>query len=142
VAGPRFIVWEKTNRWAIAFRWTLAGSGVRIRETRNWLDCRRELDLAPSSLLALELRIGNFEEALESLSVIRREYPHAGTLVLTSPEWMDLQWIYREAGALHAVCSNCSLGPAVRLVQRYLRMAPQETRDCYDELFDRLPWEP
>lgn len=137
---PRFVVCEKTSQWAVAFRWALAGSGIRVHETRGLAECGQVLQAFPASLLALELRRANLAELVRSLVQWRRCYPRSGALVLLPRELQACEWTLREAGALHVVHSQRDLSPAAGLVARFCQRAEPRESGIFNTIADRLPW--
>jgi hypothetical protein len=140
VTNARFIIWERTSRWAVAFRSVLLLDGLRVRESRDWRGCWDELQQAAVRLLALEIRRDNFTAAVDRLMLLRREHPQVGLLVLTTPEFQRYQWLFREAGAIEVIASTYNLAPAARLIRRFLSRAPQPTQGFHESLIARLPW--
>lgn len=136
----RFVVCERTSDWAVALRWALADSRVRVYETRSWADCRQELADSPASLLALEMGQHNVADVGRWLVELGWCFPRSAAVVLTSRELSHCQWALREAGALHVVISRRDLSQVSRLVIRFLDVAAQTDRDFSSTLLDRLPW--
>ena len=148
----RFVVCERTGRWATAIRRRLAGSGIRVHETRSLMECWEELLRSPRDLLALEARPDNMVELVERLADLRTRCPRARAMVLLQDGDAARQWLFREAGAIHVVQSVPDLAVASRLVQRHLELSVQlevgESRSVGDLssgdlkglIQDRLPW--
>lgn len=55
----RLIVCERTGRWAVALRRELAGSGVRVHESRSIAECWQGLAESPAGFAVVELTGGN-----------------------------------------------------------------------------------
>jgi hypothetical protein len=136
----QLIVCEKTNRWAVALRWALHGSGTRVYETRSWPDCWQAWRNAPDSALALQLRRDNVTDLVRHLTCVREQAPQALIAVLAEREMRACEWLLREAGALHVACSPGDLGPLARLLVRALRDVPPAASPEGLALRARLPW--
>lgn len=137
---PRLIVCERTSAWAVALRWALADSGLRVYETRTLADAWQQLVLCPASLLALELRGGNLGEIVRLLVQQRQTFPNAAMVVLARREHADCEWVLREAGAIHVVTSQRDLVPLARLVRRFIQQTSAPNRSLLETIWDRLPW--
>jgi ActR/RegA family two-component response regulator len=142
MAAPCVIVCEKSSRWAVALRWVLAGSGVRVCETRSLADCWSALESAPTSPVALELRRTNAAEIVHALQRMRARVPETAAIVLLERGLSAWEWTAREAGALHVSASPRNLDPVARLLQRLLRSAAPAETSLRETLLARLPWEP
>jgi len=137
---PRLIVCERTNQWAVALRWALSGSGIRVYETRRWTDCWQELASSPSTLLALELRRTNLAEIVRGLVESHRCYPQSGAVVLARRELRDCEWILREAGALQVIFSPRDLSSVVRLAHHFCEQPSPPAASFHAWVWDRMPW--
>jgi hypothetical protein len=140
MALARFIVCEKSGRWAVALRRALAPHGVRVYQTRSLAECRRELELSPASVAALELTGANAAQLGEWIERVSREFPGARLVVLGSEDARPWEAWMREAGAIAAAFSSRRLGPIARQTRRHLAAAPQEELSFRDEVRRRLPW--
>ena len=138
--AARLIVSEKTGRWAVALRRELAGSSVRIQQTRSLPECIEELTARRGSLLALEATWTNLAKVLDVLGQMQRRFPLARAVVLADRSLDNTKWLLREAGALHVTCSPRLLAPVARLAQRHLTAAPQEQLPVTERMMASLPW--
>ncbi len=110
--AARLIVCERTGRWAVALRRELAGSGVRVWETRTLADCRGELSKSAASFAVVELGIGKrISGGLSQFS-----FDENGTVPFGSATVIDLPVLGRHvAGLLRFLARQPREFPAVRL---------------------------
>lgn len=134
------IVCERSGRWAAGLRRELAAEGVRLYETRSLGDCWRRLAQAPASFVVVELRAAVAEQLVEQMASRAREFPLAGLAVVADRDLAGYEWLMREAGAIHFVCSPRRLGPLGRLVCRHLARAPHPRQSLTDRIWNSLPW--
>jgi hypothetical protein len=140
MARARVIVCEKGNSWAVALRWALAGSGLRVHETRDWIGGCQAIDPGALNLLALELREDNLEHVYQGVVEVRQQFPNAAVIVLMDRALRDHEWDLRELGALHVAISQRNLDPVARLVQRFVKQSPDLQQDPDEFAWNRLPW--
>jgi hypothetical protein len=140
MATARFLVCEKTGRWAAALRRELAGAEMRVLERRSLAECRRELERSPASFVAVELTSANVAKVAEWIESVCREFPQARIAVLGRREVREYEGAVREAGAIHVTFSPRRVGAVVRLARRRLASAPPEELNFRDRLWKRLPW--
>lgn len=112
------IVCERGNSWAIALRFALQDSRLRVFETRAWADCLAAWEQSPQSVLAIELRRNNLAEVVRNLVELRRRSSHTAAVVMADHEMAECEWIVREAGAMHVARSKRNLSPLARLLVR------------------------
>ncbi len=136
----RLIVCERTGRWAVALRRELAGSGVRVWETRTLADCRDELIASPASFVVVELGRGNVERLLRLLARQPRRFPAARIAVVADRSSADHEWLMREAGAVHFLSSPRQAGLLARLACRHLAQAPAPSQGMAERIWASLPW--
>lgn len=135
----RLIVCERTGRWAVALRRELAASGVRVWETRTLDDCFAELAASPASFVVLELG-GDVAELLNCLVRLSREFPAARQAVVADRPLAGYEWLMREAGAVHFVCSPRRVGPLAQLACRRLAQVPPLQQSFTERIWANLPW--
>ena len=135
----RLIVCERMGRWAVALRRELADAGVRVWETRTFADCWEELADSPASFVILELG-PDVEGLLRRLTRRSREFPAARTAVVADRRLTDHQWLMREAGAVHFVCSLRRVGPLAQLACRHLAQVPPPQQSLTERIWSNLPW--
>lgn len=136
----RFLVYEKTGRWAVALRRELAPRGVRVYETRSLADCRGELEISPASFVAAELTLAGTEKLIAWIERAGRELPETRIAVLADYEAAGWEWPAREAGAIGFTTSPRRLGPIVRMARRRLASAPEEELSFREQVQRRMPW--
>jgi hypothetical protein len=140
MALARFVVCEKSGRWAVALRRELAGRSVRVYESRSLPECRRELEESPASLVALEVSAANTVLLSDWIDRASREFPGARFVVVGDRDAEAWEWRLREAGAIAAAFSPRRLAPIVRLVRRHLAAVPSEELSFEDAVQRRMPW--
>jgi hypothetical protein len=141
MARSQLIVCEKSNYWAIALRWAFADAGVRLLETRTWIDCWHVLETSSSGFLAVELRESNLDEVFRGLGDLHRFLPEVAAVVMMDRELSHHEWALREIGVLHVAVSRRDLKPAAQLATRYLlREAAKPPRSLRASFWDRIPW--
>jgi hypothetical protein len=112
------IVCERGNNWAIALRFALQESRLRVFETRTWADSIAAWEQSPQSVIAVELRTNNLVEVVRNLAELRRRSSGAAAVVLAEREMAECEWIVREAGAIYVARSKRNLSPLARLLVR------------------------
>ena len=135
----RLIVCERTGRWAVALRRELTEAGVRVWETRSLADCWDELASSPASFLILELA-RNPRPLLDRLARLPRTFAAARAAVISDRSLAHYEWLLREAGAVHFVCSPRELAPLARIVCRHLAQAPASPKTLTEQIWAELPW--
>ena len=137
----RFLVCEKTGRWAVALRRESAGRQVRVYETRSLADCRRELESSPASFVAAELTVAGAEKLIAWIDGVSRELPQVRVAVLADREAASWDWPSREAGAIGFTCSPRRLAPILRMARRHLAAAPEAELTFREQVEQRMPWQ-
>lgn len=137
----RWIVSERTGRWAIALRREAGPEGPPLVETRSLADAWSLLERFPASFLVAELTTAWADPLLHRMEQLRRDYPRSRIAVVADRAFSDWEWLVREAGAAWFAASPREVGPIVALARRHLRLAPASD-DFLEELWDRLPWKP
>ena len=138
-SAAKVIVCERSGRWAVALRRELAEAGVRVWETRTLADCRDELVENPASFAIVELA-SNLAGLLRLLASQRRRFPAARLAVVADRSQADYQWLLREAGAVHFLCSPRQVGLLARLACRHLAQAPPPQQTLAERIWSALPW--
>ena len=80
--GARWIVYERTGRWAQGLRGEPVAAGLRIHEVRSLADCWEMLARFPSSFVVLEVSPDEIGAVLTRLARWEREYPFARAAVV------------------------------------------------------------
>jgi hypothetical protein len=135
----RLIVCERTGRWAATLRRELASSGVRVWETRTLDGCFEELTASPASFAVLELS-GDLSELLRHLARQRREFPAARSAVVAERRQAGYEWLLREAGVVHFLCSPRRAGLLGQMAYRHLVQTPPVQQSITDRIWSSLPW--
>jgi hypothetical protein len=138
--NARLILCEKNGIWAVALRRELAGTGIRVYETRSRDECRDELAESPASFLGLELTSENIDDVYHFVMVSRDKFPHSRAVVLGLCGTELFECAMREAGVIHATFSPRHLGTVAILVQRHLYARPENGSSLRESIFARLPW--
>ncbi len=138
-SAAKLIVCERRGRWAVALRRELAEAGVRVWETRTLADCRDELVANPASFAVIELG-ANVGGLLRLLARQPRQFPRARLAVVADRARADYQWLMREAGAVHFLCSPREVAVLARLACRHLAEAPPPQQTLAERIWAGLPW--
>jgi hypothetical protein len=138
--AARCIVCEKTGKWAAALRWASSGVGFRLYETRSLMDCRRELEQSPNSFLCLEATERSSENVIRFLWEIRRSYPRAHAIVMTTQSLAHCEDWFREAGAWDVALSPRRADILARLAQWHLDHLSRPRQSPREMVWSRLPW--
>ena len=162
----KWIVCERTNRWAAALRqawdreYAAGDAPPRLVETRNLADAAAALESATDSFLAIEVRPQNLAEILPWLAKLSELYPQARLVALADASFnepLDLDGDQNvhpfefvsaalcEAGAQHVARSPRSLGPVLQIAQRHFQtQMPQNAAansSPIERVWDSLPWQ-
>ena len=138
----RLIVCETTSKWAVALRRELSlTTDPRVYETRSLEACWQQAVAYPASLVALEATAANLEPLVGSLQQYRLKLPRVRLVVLGNRQFVDSQWLLREAGAIHVMFSSRAMEPLIRMIRR--RWGAVSTVNASAGLpgWMRLPWE-
>ena len=138
-SAAKLIVCERTGRWAVALRRELAEPGVRVWETRTLADCRDELIANPASFAVIELG-ANVAGLLRLMAVQQRQFPAARLAVVANRSQAGYEWLMREAGAVHFLCSPREVAVLARLACRHLAEVPAPQQSLAERIWASLPW--
>lgn len=137
----RFLICERSGRWAAALRRAAHDTDPRGREIRSLDDCWRELTASPTSLVAVEVTIANVERVVRWIRRVESAFPRAHVVAVGERELEPTQWLLRDAGARHAVFSPRQLASLARMARRYLTgNAAGEEDSPWPWAGARLPW--
>lgn len=139
-SSTRLIVNQRTLDWSVAWKRALRGSGITICQTRTLTQCGEALAASPASFLALEVAEINFSAVIDAVLSWSQKHPAARFMAMLDRGSAAYEPIVREAGAIHVVHSPLQLESAVRLVKRYLAVAPKPEMTLRDAIWNRLPW--
>jgi len=135
----RLLVCERTGRWAVTLRRELAEVGVRVWETRTLDYCWSELAASPASFVIVELS-GDIGALLRRLARLGGEFPAARAAVVADRRLAQYEWLLREAGAVHFLCSPRQVGPLAQLACRHLAQVPPPPQSLTERIWATLPW--
>jgi hypothetical protein len=138
-SAAKLIVCERTGLWAVALRRELAEAGVRVWETRTLADCRDELIESPASFAVVELG-ANPAGLLRLLARQPRQFPTARMAVVADRSRAGYEWLMREAGAVHFLCSPRQIAVLGRLACRHLAEVPPPQQSLAERIWTSLPW--
>jgi hypothetical protein len=133
----RLITCEKRGSWASALRRHI---DFTVYETRALAACWREVTARPHSFLVLELTRENGELLVGRLNDLGREFPGAAAVVVTERHLRRLEWLVREAGAIHFEVSPRRLRFVAEMARRHLSAAPAADLTPTQRILESLPW--
>jgi hypothetical protein len=135
---PRVIVHERQGLWAARLRPRLPVQ-IPLRQTRSPAECLAELNLAPASFLVLETSPANLEGVLDILAQVRR-HRWARSAAVAERQHAALEWLLREAGAVHFCTSPRRAGEIAALIARHTEFVPQPPIGLRAQVWESLPW--
>lgn len=139
--GPaRWIVCERTGRWATALRREVDGTRARIYETRSLCDGWDELGRAAGSFVVAELTQTNLGELLDRLATLGRQDPWARAGVVAERALVPYEDLVREAGAVCFVTSPREAALLAAVAERHLDQVPSPSRGLQEQIWAALPW--
>ena len=133
----RLITCEKRGGWAAALR---RETDCTVYETRALAACWREVTSRPHSFLVLELTRDNGELLIGRLADLGREFPGAAAVVVAERRLRRLEWLVREAGAMHFEVSPRRLRLVAEMAHRHLAAAPVADLTLTQRILESLPW--
>jgi hypothetical protein len=139
-AAARLIVCEASGRWAVVLRRQLVAVALRVYETRSLADCWEMLAEAPASFLVVELSAGGAGALLQRMARLERDFPLARVAVVADRCLAGYEWLLREAGGVHFLCSPRQCGPLADLACCHLSQAPPPPRSLTQQIWAGLPW--
>ena len=137
----RLILAEKRGCWAVALRAELADAGIRLWEAGTLQTAWQWLDSHPASFLIVELSERNTAPLVHQLLDTTRDRPRARVAVVAPRRLASCEWLLREAGAIHFVCSPRAVGPLAAMACQHLAAVPEdEPRSLRERIWQSLPW--
>jgi hypothetical protein len=136
----RLVVCERSGQWAVALRHELAATGIRVWETRSLADCWEALADSPAAFLIVELTGENVGGLLRRMAQLPRDFPSARIAVVAARQLDGYEWLIREAGAIHFLCSPRALGPLGQVAVRHLAAVPVPQHGLAERIWTSLPW--
>jgi len=137
----RIIVCERGGTWAAELARRVAGSGIRVRQTRSLALCEVELAASPRSLLVLEAWPENVGSLIEFMRLPERRGWTAPRVIVGGRDARPYFAVLREAGGCLGIESPRQLGAVVALAKRYFAQLPQGRPPLAEEVWAKLPWE-
>jgi hypothetical protein len=145
-AKNRLIVCERTGRWATALRREFRSPLI---QTRSLSQCWNELSAMGGGFgmgfgmgfIVVELSQSNADDLLRRMGRLQRDFPLVKVAIVAPRSMADHQWLMREAGAVHFVCSTRRLGPLALLAKRHLASLPEAVQTPEQRIWDSLPWQ-
>jgi hypothetical protein len=137
----RFLLCEKTSRWAVALRRALGERGRWLVETRSLPQCGRELRIFPASLVAVEIGEGNLEAALLAMARWSRRFPAANLIALIDTSLTAAEPLIREAGAIRVLASTRDAAAVAELFGRHAALIPADDGPLEQSILAALPWQ-
>lgn len=138
--AARLIVCERSGPWAVALRAELAGASVRLAETRSLADAWQAMAATPAAFLIVEATAANLDSLLRRMAWFSRDFPLARVAVVAARRLAKFEWLMREAGAVHFVCSPRRLAPLAELVIRHMAGVPMPRQTLGERIWASLPW--
>lgn len=133
------ILWERTSRWAVAWRRALRGK-LRVIETRTGRDCEQELANYSASIVGVEILPERAAEIAAQLVAWRERHPECLLLALGGPALAPWDLCLREAGAFDVLQSRRQVPRLAPLLLRHAGRFPQSPPAWKLALWEKLPW--
>jgi hypothetical protein len=111
-----------------------------VRQTRWLAECMAELEVAPASMLVLEVSAANLANVLELAVDLDRRFPLARLAVVADRGMESYEWVLREAGAVHFTTSPRTAGDLARIAVRHAACVPQPPATLAAQVWESLPW--
>lgn len=137
----RFLLCEKSSRWAVALRRALGERGRWLVETRSLPQCGRELRAFPASLVAVEISESNVEAALGAIARWSRRFPASHVMALIDVSLTAAEPLIREAGAIAVLASMRDAAAAADLFARHAATLPADDGPLEQSILAELPWQ-
>lgn len=133
------ILWERTPRWAVAWRRALQGK-LRVIETRTRQAFAQELHNYSASIVGIEVLPDRVAELGPQLVQWRERYPDCLVLALSGQQLAPWELYLREAGAFDVLFSRRQVLPLAPVVLRHASRFPQSPPAWKLALWEKLPW--
>ena len=133
------VVCEKTGKWAAAIRRVLRPESG-LCETRSWPACLRELQTRTAALVALEVLPENAEAVCRRVAELTRRSRHVHAVLLADRSVKPLEWLLREAGAVHVLFSPREIIRLRPVWERFWAQIPPSQLAFREHVWSRLPW--
>jgi len=136
----QLVVLEQSGKWAAAWRSSLRGNGIAIREARLPATASQHLDDDPASIVAIEANAEKLPALLDWLAMLNRRWPAARAIACVDRDGDSLHRPLREAGAIAVVDSPRAVSRATNLVARHVELAPQRHKRLTARILAALPF--
>ena len=93
----------------------------------------------PASFAVVELG-ANVGGLLRLLAAQPRQFPAARLAVVADRSQAGYEWLMREAGAVHFLCSPRQVAVLARLACRHLAEVPPPQQSLAERIWASLPW--
>jgi len=118
------------------------GVRISVHWSQDLAGCRRILDGYPASVLVLQVEHMTFESLIEFLGWLPQQFPDARAIAVVPRDARGLEWLMREAGAVHVVHSIRGLQGVADIAARQIDRAPRLELTLRQQVFRSLPWGP
>ena len=133
------VVCEKTGRWAAAIR-RMLGPAFSLCETRSWPACLQELRARTAALVAIEVLPENAEAVSRRLAELTKHTRHVYAILLADRSLQNVEWLLREAGAVHVLFSPREIIRVRPMWERLRAQLPPSRTTFREQVWSRLPW--
>lgn len=117
--APAILVWERQSHWERVLKSRLAGPHCLVRPCRSAADVWSLSSRAPGSVVVIDFD-AQPAAVLQFLAEVQLSRIPLAPLLIASPEWADLEWVAREAGAVGWYPPGELPEPLVQLCQQWL----------------------
>jgi len=137
---PHLIVCERTPRWAAAWR-RMLGPQASVGEVRSLTQLDQLLGNDPTPIA-----VDASEFSGKSLLPAVARWSQAGSpvVIVGSSGRLEDEFAYREAGAVHVLCSPRQIRSAAEILTRYRASTPTAKPaelPLEEAVYERLPWQ-
>ena len=133
------VVYEKTGKWAAAIRRVLRPESG-LCETRSWPACLQELRARTAALVAVEVLPDNAEAVCRRLAELAKRSRHVHAILLADRSLQKVEWLLREAGAVHVLFSPRDIVRIRPMWERFGAQIPPSRMTFREHVWSRLPW--
>jgi len=139
-ALAKWIVCERTGRWALALRREPAAARWRIWETRTLEECWEMLAASPASFVVAEMTRPGAGAVLHRLAWLERDFPQVRVAVVAERALAPWEELMREAGAVWFCTSPREVYPLAQIARRHFSAAPKRRQTVVEQIWASLPW--
>ena len=138
-SAAKLIVCERTGRWAVALRRELAERGRAGLGDAHAGRLPRRTGREPR-LVRRDRAGGERQRAASPVGRQPRQFPAARLAVVADRSQAGYEWLMREAGAVHFLCSPREVAVLARLACRHLAEVPPAQQSLAERIWASLPW--